>query len=297
MSQTNKFPEDIQRLIDARSRELTSRESRELTSRENAFFLQNSREVYKEKKIEILNNSSRHEDVDVDGVEVSGETCLLAQRQASVPVAPTSSSSPLGETSSPEVRDNVSQERGVSNHAPRELTSRETFSGISVQHAKTTKGIKIFITLQTSDQAAQGTHVLATAELKRYDRMREIKARSDDSPEFNQYLENIKQQLTEEAKKNTQIKKSVAIGRLHQRQKRSAWLYDTLALAFFEGNKMVRVMLYLEGEEYEIVLDKELSRNQVDKFLGLGYHGTIRWNTKVPRLRDLPVVKFGDVDD
>lgn len=289
MSQPNRFPPDIQRLIDARSRELTTRE--------NAFFPQDSREVYKEKKIKILNDSSRESDEDVDGEKVSGETCPLAQRQASAPVAFDFVFSPLSETSSQGVRDNVSQEEGVSNNAPRVVSSRETFSGISVQHAKTTKGIKIFITLQTPDQASQGTHVLATAELKRYDRMREVKSRSDDSNEFNQYLENVKQQLTEEAKKNSEIKKSVAIGRLHQRQKRSAWLYDTLAVAFFEGNKMIRVMLYLEGEEYEITLDKELSRNQIDKFLGLGYYGEIRWNTRVPRLRDLPVVKFGDHND
>jgi len=276
----NTLPSNIALLMEARSRELTSRETvpesanspRELTSR--------SREVYKEKKKEIQKESSRESDEDVIGSEVSGETCLLAQRQASAPLAVTSSLDPKSDT--------ACQEEGVSNLGPREhYISR--YSGITVQHVKTNKGVKIGITLQQPDWAATGHCQMATAELKRYDRMREVKATEQDSQHFAAYLEATKNELTEKKSR------SACVGRLHHRGQRSAWLLDTLIVAVFDGHKIQTVMLYLEGEEFVIDLDHEMSPNQQKFYHAAGIHGTLVSAKKSPRLGDLPLVKFGEI--
>jgi hypothetical protein len=257
---TDQIKQDILQLI--RSREVSSR----------------PREVYKEENTKIQNYTSRLDREDVDGVKVSSETCLLAQRQASVPVATSIEVVPLAGTSC--------QERGVSNHGPREHISR--YSGISVQHVRTDKGVKIAITLQKPEWQSEGACQMATAELKRYDRLREIKARADDSEHFAEYLKNAKMDLQEAANRD------VCMGRLHQRGRRSQWLYDTLIIAFFSGDRMERVMLYLEGEEHIIEMDQELSESQQKFYLAQGRMGDIVSAQRVPRLDDLPLVKFGN---
>jgi hypothetical protein len=262
--------------IRSRQRELQLANDRENSSR--------SREVYKEEKKEIQNYTSLHEDVDVKGVEVSARPASWPEAIASYPVASTPSSSPLAGTSSPG-RDTMCQERGVSNLAQRELSSR--YSGISVQHVRTAKGVKIAITLQKPEWTADGVVMQATAELKTYDRMREIKSREQDSEQFAQYLKNCKQDLQDTKTTNA------CIGRLHERGKRSAWLYDTLILAFFQENKMSQVMLYLEGEEHIIPLDLELTDTQQKFYLAQGRYGNISSGHRAPRLDDLPLVKFG----
>lgn len=174
---------------------------------------------------------------------------------------------------------------------PRILSSR--YSGITVQHAKTNRGVKLYVTLQLAECAESGLIQTATAELKRYDRMREVKARhTEDSVEFESYLESTKRELTTQAKLNPDIKDAVCIGRLHERNKRDSWFYDTLAVGFFEGDKIGRVLLYIEGQEYEVILDQELSHNQIDKYHSTGYYGTIKRNRKAPRIGDLPLIKF-----
>jgi hypothetical protein len=244
-----------------------------------------SREVYKERKKEIQNYTSRLDREDADGVEVSARPASWPEAVASSPVASTSSSFPLAGTSSPGT-DTMCQERGVGNLAPRDVFSR--YSGISIQHVRTDKGVKIAITLQKPEWAAAGACQMATAELKRYDRLREIRARADDSDHFAEYLKNAKQDLQDAADRN------VCMGRLHQRGRRSQWLYDTLIVAFFSGDKMQRVMLYLEGDEYIIDLDQELSESQQKFYRAQGRHGDIVSARRVPRLDDLPLVKFGN---
>lgn len=262
---TEQIKQDILDLI--RSREVSSR----------------SREVYKEENTKIQKDTSRRDRGDVDGVKVSGETCLLAQRQASDPLAFASGKVSLeSETSSP---GSQGREEGIV-ISPRDVFSR--YSGISVQHVRTDKGVKIAITLQKPEWCAEGACQMATAELKRYDRLREIKARADDSEHFAEYLKNAKMDLQEAANRD------VCMGRLHQRGRRSQWLYDTLIVAFFDGKKMERVMLYLEGEEHIIELDQELSETQQKFYLAQGRMGDIVSAKKVPRLDDLPLVKFGN---
>ena len=237
-----------------------------------------SREGYKEEKKEIHHNTSRLGREDAIGIEVSKETCLLAQRQASEPVAVASGKISLESvTSSPGESGNVI--------SPRDISSR--YSGISVQHVQTEKGVKVAVTLQQPEWTTAGICQLATAELKRYDRMREVKSRAEDSEHFAKYLESAKKDLQDAGNR------SVCIGRLHQRSRRSAWLYDTLMIAFFEGKHMKQVMLYLEGEEYVIPMDQELSDTQQKFYHTQGRHGSIVSAKSVPRLDDLPLVKFG----
>ena len=240
------------------------------------------REVYKEENKKIQNYSSRKDRADVTGVKVSTRPVLEPVADATELMTVTSSSLPLeSETSSPESQG--AEEGSVI--TPRDVTSR--YSGISVQHVRTEKGVKIAITLQKSEWAVQGTCQLATAELKRYDRMREIRARADDSDHFAKYLNNAKMQLQEAQNR------AVCIGRLHQRSRRSAWLYDTLIVAFFEDKKMARVMLYLEGDEYVIEMNHAMSETQEKFYHNQGIHGQIASAKAVPRLDDLPLVKFG----
>jgi hypothetical protein len=156
-----------------------------------------------------------------------------------------------------------------------------------VQHVRTTKGVKVAITLQQPEWAAEGVCQMATAELKRYDRMREIRARDDDSPQFHTYLEQTRRQL--QAEQN----RSACIGRLHHRGRRSQWLVDTLIVAIFDGDCMTHVMLYLEGEEIIIGMTHEMSPNQQRYYHSAGVHGQIQSGSQAPRLSDLPLVRFG----
>jgi hypothetical protein len=152
---------------------------------------------------------------------------------------------------------------------------------------KTARGVKIAITLQKPAWAAEGACQMATAELKTYDRMREVKAREQDSEHFADYLRKTKHELQDRANKN------VCIGRLHQRGKRSAWLYDTLIVAVFDDRKIQTVMLYLEGEEHLIEMDIELTEHQQKFYLAQGRYGNILSGQRAPRLDDLPLEKFG----
>jgi hypothetical protein len=243
------------------------------TNQINAVESTRPREVYKEQNTKLLISQISREDQNRE--KVSARPAFGPEGKPSIPLA-------IDFVISPEVSP---QEREVSCISPREHSSR--YSGISVQHVRTEKGIKVAITLQQSDWAATGAVQLATAELKRSDRLREVKAREDDSEEFAAYLEDAKQQLRP-------VKAEVAMGRLHQRGRRSSWLYDTLIVAFFENNKMNKVMLYLEGEEVIIEMDREMSTNQQKYYLSQGILGSIQGSKKVPRLSDLPLSKFGE---
>jgi len=242
------------------------------TNQLNAAESQIPREVYKDLKIKLLISQEGGEDQDRE--KVSARPAFGPEGKPSNPLA-------FDFVTSPE---EVPQEREVSCISPRELCSR--YSGISVQHARTDRGIKVYITLQQSDWVPTGAVQLATAELKRSDRLREVRAREDDSEEFAAYLDDAKQQLRPQ-------KAQVAMGRLHQRNKRSSWIYDTVMVAFFENDKMNKVLLYLEGEEVIIDMDREMSMNQQRYYHCQGLLGTIHGNKKVPRLSDLPLSRFG----
>jgi len=59
------------------------------------------------------------------------------------------------------------------------------------------------------------------------------------------------------------------------------------------NEQIVQVVLYLEGEEYAIAMDHELSPRQVKHYHTAGILGSIKSGIRAPRLSDLPLVKFG----
>lgn len=272
-------PDYIANLLAQRSRELHVANNDKMTtfSQDHSQNHTSPREVYNNKNIEIQNYSSRENDEDVIGDKVSVRPAFCPEAYASKQAAFDSVSDPLA---SP-----TCQKAFVSNITPARTTSR--YTGIIVQQVRTERGIKVAITLQKPEWQSQGAVQLATAELKRYDRLREVKARPDDSESFNQYLTATKQTLQAERNQNA------CLGRLHQRAKRSKWLYDTLVVGFLENNQIARVLLYLEGEEYVIELSDTMNKNQTEYYISQGIEGTIINTTHTPRLDDLPLVKFG----
>ena len=213
-----------------------------------------SREQLNNKTIKELNNSSRHKDVD----DIDEQ-------------------SPLRKTP----KGVVSHEDFGSSISPRDVTTR--YSCVIVQHCKTTKGVKLAITLQTEESAMLGKKLKVTAELKRYDRLREVKARLEDSDKFNLYFEDTKRSI-HEAKD-----KSICLGRMHRRGKRAQWLRDTLVVGVLNDQGIVdKVILNIDHEEYEIDLDGQLTDLQSKMYHTTGQIGTFQnGNKSAPRMCDL----------
>jgi hypothetical protein len=240
------------------------------------------REVYKDKKIKRYKDISRDQCEDNDSLEVSTRPVPCQEAVASEPVTLGLHPSSLEETSSQAI---VSQKAFGNDITPARSTSR--YTGISVQHARTKKGIKLTITLQTQEEAEYGYCALVTAELKRYDRLREVRAREQDSTEFRTFLDTAKEQI------RINGNQSVCLGRLHQRGKRSAWLYDTMAVGTLDGDIIRQVSIYIEGEIYQLELNQEISRLQQQHYYSVGILGSLISNQVAPRISDLPRVKFG----
>jgi hypothetical protein len=214
---------------------------RELTSR--------SREQLNNKTIKELNNSSRHSDVDDIGVQ-----------------------SPLRQTP----KEAVSQKAfGSNDHAARTNISRYTC--VQVQHARTDKGVKLAITLQT----AELKKLKVTAELKRYDRLREVKSRLEDTSVFNNYLEDTKRAIYD-------LKdKKFCMGRMHRRGKRSQWYCDTLVVGVLNNQDIIdRVVININHEEYEVRLDGQLTDLQSRMYHATGQIGTFQSSQAAPRIED-----------
>lgn len=243
--------------------------SRELPTR--------SREQYKNKNIKQYISLEGEDSI---GEKVSGETCLLAQRQASDPLA--------------FVSDKVSFESVTSSLGesgivicPRELPTR--WSGISVHYVRTKKGVKIGISLQKPEWVSQGRTLQITAELKRYDRLREVKALADDSEFFCEYLAGVKQLL------HTERDRTACLGRAHQRGARKAWIQDTLVLTHLRDHTISSVTIYIEGEQFNVEMNHEMSEQQTRVYHSTGIHGRIVFNRRSPRIDDLPLTKSGGI--
>lgn len=205
-----------------------------------------SREELNNKTIEELNNTSRSSE-DVTGVQ-----------------------SPLTSAASPQ--ETPSQKAFGSNITPARTTSR--YTGITVQHCRPAvdakrPGIKLAVSLQTAGMAKQGHLFLLTAELKRYQRLREIKSKLDDSSAFAQLLEQAKQQIHADKDYN------MVMGRLHLRGQRSAWIPNCLAIGRIDNNKITQMILFLDDEEYTIPLDQALTQAQQPMYVSAGQWGTI----------------------
>jgi hypothetical protein len=257
-----------------------NRDPREVSSRENAHFSPLPREVYKEENNKRINYISRSSE-ETHPLEVSGETYLLASGTSDHDFVSTS----LGEeTSKP-------QDAFVSKITPpRELTSR-TFTGISAQHNKSKKGVKISITLQTKDDAEQGLVKTLTAELKRHDRIRELKPYEFDTEFFADFYQQAKESI--KAEEDPEYRRSVCMGRLHERGKRSAWVANMIVVGMLDANDIITAIKFFYNEElYEIKLDTELSERQLQSYHSGGLYGNLRSIIQAPTLATIKSQPF-----
>lgn len=192
--------------------------------------------------------------------------------------------SPLSET--PKVV--VSQEDfGSVITPPRELTYRS----VTVQQCRPGNqkaGVRLHISLQTAEHQRQGERLLVTAELKRYDRLREVKSRLTDSAAFACLLEDAKRDI------HTARNRDLCLGRIHYRGKRSAWIQDALIVAHLVAGHADWVLLYLEHEQYHVTMDRPLTAAQQAVYLCSGQQGDlINLLEAAPRLSELRPRKFG----
>ena len=169
----------------------------------------------------------------------------------------------------------------VSNVTPATTSSREIV-GITAQHVRTERGIKVSFSIQTQ-AVADGTFASLTAELKRHGRLRELKRYSGDSASFEQHYIttiNLLKDLTPEEGRR------VCCGRLHERGKRAAWFADMMVVGNLDtsGTVLERVYLYSGLEEYVIEMSEPLSERQVQSYHCAGIYGQIRTNAQAPTL-------------
>jgi hypothetical protein len=220
-----------------------------------------TREVYKDKKIKRQNNTSRLIDED----EIVSKDLLTS-------------------VASPQERPDVFD----SNITPARSSSR--YTGITVQHYKTAKGVKLAISLQTAEAAELGGIQQMTAELKRYDRLHEVKGRPDVDDSW--FVDHLAQTT---ADIRTAGNRAVCLGRPHAHGKRAAWFVNTFVVGVLDGDCIQQVILNIEGEEYDIALTQPLSEQQAKYYCSTGLFGHIRQGRRgAPRIADIPYTKFGE---
>lgn len=221
-----------------------------------------AREVFKKKKSKKVNNSSRlsEEQKGLDSVP----SCLAVAQSLGV---------------GQKAVDNVIAEAAT--------TSSRAITGITAQHVKTDRGIKVSLTVQTQQDIATGEFASLTAELKRHGRLRELKRYSGDSSEFEiHYIDtiNVLKELTPKEGRR------ICCGRIHQRGKRAAWFADMMVVGNLDatGTYLERIYLYYGLEEYVVEMTEPLSERQ-----SVGYHcngilGEIKTVAVVPTLTSAP---------
>ena len=258
--------------------DIQSRQSpRELVVAKTPLNKEIPREVLKKKKIKRYNNVSRMSE-ESGGFMVSGETSLLAET-SSPPLGLSTSSLSFGDSTS------CQEESGIV-ICPRELASRDPVSAISVQHARTQRGIKVMVTIQKASQVATGEVTRLTAELKRWDRLRELRPYADDSEAFAEMYADALEQLRSMPPDQ---RRNYCIGRLHDRGARSAWYADIMMLGVLdsEHTQLKQVLLNIEGQEFEIAMDLELSARQT-MYHSQGRSGDLKRSRPAPRLATAP---------
>lgn len=223
---------------------------RELTNRD-------PREVYKDKNIKILNDFSRLS-------EESNGTCATHA---------------FGEEVSPEGLEGQGQ--GVMSSAAATTSSR-VFSGITAQHHRTNKGIKVSVTLQKADEAEFCAYIELTAELKRSDRIRELKAYEYDSEDFAEFYHALKESV-----RTNPNREHMCIGRLHQRGSRSAWVADMAVVGTLNADNVVEQIKFYHDDDYAIEMTQQLTRRQVDLYHSSGLFGNLQRQRQAPTLASL----------
>jgi hypothetical protein len=254
MHNNNTLPPDILSLL---TREQSNREPRE---------------VLKDKKIKRSKDISRLSE-EIAFVKVSGETC---------PLTSTSSSS-IGQLDISEEGLTSSRGEGCSNSE----TARTSIRGITAQHSRTNAGVKVMINIQTEEDALTGSVVELTAELKRSDRLRELKSYDHDSPEFDKEIFQMTMDSLRSMK--SEERKPYCVGRIHDRGVRDMWYADMLAVGVLDDNDHLKTLcLNINGEEFEIDMDQPLSSRQEKSFHSNGIWGKIENQRTAPTLASAP---------
>jgi hypothetical protein len=248
-----------------------SKQAREqVVARELVLADSNSREVYKDKNIERAKYVSRDEREELESLTSS-------------PLGPSSRESPEG------LEGLLAQEEEVSVIAPARTTPRIT--GISMQHVKTEKGIKINVAIQDEQDALQGLYSEVTAELKRHGRLRELRRYKHDDCEFEQLYIG----LIEELKELTPAQgKRIALGRLHERGIRGKWIANMFVFANLDesGTLVTNALININGQEYEVELNGVLSPSQQKLYHSTGIYGNLASTRPAPTLATLKRKQF-----
>jgi hypothetical protein len=236
-------------------------EIQSLLSREHS--VSEPREVLKDKNIKRYKDVSRLSE-ETDCLKVSSETCLLAS----------TSSSPIGDldTSVEDLTSSREEDCNNSGHA------RTTIRGVSAQHSRTNKGVKVMVNIQTDDDAMSGTVVELTAELKRSDRLRELKPYDEDSVEFDKLYCEMLDTLKD---MDPAQRREYCVGRLHDRGQRDLWYADMFAIGRLDEHEhLYYLLLNIHGQEFEIHMNESMSARQQDS-----YHSSGRWGNFVKQRR------------
>jgi len=240
---------DSRELVIANTPE-NSQNTRDLPARTTS----RAREVYKDKKSKIQKHVSR----------VSEERSFLT-------------TSPLEAEVSPEGLE--SQGEVCKDLPPATTSSRVT--GISVQHVKTQRGLKLTVAVQTAADAESGEYVELTAELKRHSRLRELKRYDGDDYDFEKlYIDYI----TDLKALSPEAGKDICMGRLHTRGARGKWFANMALVGFVTDGVVRRALLYINTAEYEIELTGELSPRQEQLYHSTGIYGQLISMRPTPRL-------------
>lgn len=224
------------------------------------------REVLKNKKIKQLISRPRE---DNEGRRSSDEDLPLAGASPT----PAESSTPV-----PENPKGPAGERGSVVPAAATISSR--VAAITAQHNKTTRGVKVSLTIQTPEDQAAGVALKLTAELKRSNRLREVRAVADDSEMFQEFLRQARESITELADEE---RSRWVMGRCHARGSRSSWFKDMLVIGQMDSGRITTLLVYIEGEEIEIGLaDGDLTARQRDLYNSSGQVGQLRMRQTSP---------------
>ena len=216
-----------------------------------------AREVFKKQKSKKENNSS------LPGEELKGSdsvtSCLASANHR------------------------VEGHKAVDNKITPAITSSRAITGITAQHVKSERGIKVSLTIQTPQDRTLGQFISLTAELKRHGRLRELKRYAGDSAGFEQhYMDTISslKDLTPQEGKN------IGCGRIHQRGKRAAWFADMMVVGTLDdtGTRLKHIIVWYGCEEYEIDMDQDLTERQRVGYHTAGIYGEVITQAQVPTL-------------
>lgn len=276
-------------LAEIRARQLQPREGIVLAAREQVL-AENSVDLAENTNLqpELKVNSTMPREVLKDGsIEKENNISRSTSEERNVILATPAdwknSQTPTANTSSGESHSEAESLR------PTATTSTRDITGIAAQHSNTSEGIKVMIALQTADDAELGAIVELTAELKRSDRIRELKPYAGDSEQFANMYATAKQDIRDLP---VDIRENTCIGRVHARGKRSAWFANMVVVGVLDNNILTRIIFWSDCDDYHIDMDLDLSKDQVGKFHSSGRYGNIVKIGSMPTLHNAKRVPY-----